>query len=98
MTLISTFGTLENMIKTSETKLSNCPGFGTRKASKLYGVLHEPFLKKGLQHQAVIDNKNTEDEFDDNVDLSEIEALLQNKDEAQFNNLQLCHCDKFMKH
>lgn len=82
MTLISIFGTLENMIKTSETKLSNCPGFGTRKASKLYGVLHEPFLKKGLQNQPIISYKTAEDEFDDNIDLSEIEALLKNKDET----------------
>lgn len=46
MTLIKTFGTLENIIKASESRLSDCPGFGATKATKLYKALHQPFLKR----------------------------------------------------
>lgn len=48
MTLITTFGTLENIIKAKESRLAECPGFGTTKAKKLYKALHEPFLKRGI--------------------------------------------------
>lgn len=47
MTLITTFGTLENIIKAKESRLAECPGFGATKAKKLYKALHEPFLKRG---------------------------------------------------
>ncbi|XP_026322499.1 DNA excision repair protein ERCC-1, partial [Hyposmocoma kahamanoa] len=47
MTLISIFGSLENIIKASEHRLAECPGFGVTKAKKLYTALHQPFLKRG---------------------------------------------------
>ncbi|KAJ0178930.1 hypothetical protein K1T71_005705 [Dendrolimus kikuchii] len=46
MTLIKNFGTLENIIKASESRLAECPGFGVTKAKKLHKALHEPFLKR----------------------------------------------------
>ncbi|XP_049869651.1 DNA excision repair protein ERCC-1 [Pectinophora gossypiella] len=47
MTLVTTFGTLENIIRASESRLAECPGFGLTKAKKLYTALHQPFLKRG---------------------------------------------------
>lgn len=47
MTLLTTFGTLENIIKATEKRLADCPGFGITKAKKLHRALHEPFLKRG---------------------------------------------------
>ncbi|XP_068631377.1 DNA excision repair protein ERCC-1 [Battus philenor] len=47
MTLLTTFGTLENIIKANESRLADCPGFGPTKAKKLFKALHEPFLKRG---------------------------------------------------
>lgn len=47
MTLLTTFGTLANIIKATESRLAECPGFGATKAKKLYKALHEPFLKSG---------------------------------------------------
>lgn len=58
MTLITNFGTLENIIKASEGRLAKCPGFGARKAQKLYKALHEPFLKKEN-----ISNKDFKEDF-----------------------------------
>lgn len=46
MTLIAKFGTLDNIVKATESRLAECPGFGATKAKKLYKALHEPFLKK----------------------------------------------------
>uniref|UniRef100_A0A8D8Q1V0 DNA excision repair protein ERCC-1 n=1 Tax=Cacopsylla melanoneura TaxID=428564 RepID=A0A8D8Q1V0_9HEMI len=43
-TLLSTFGSLEAIIKASKDSLSLCPGLGPSKASRLYNVLHQPFL------------------------------------------------------
>lgn len=45
MTLIARFKTLKGIIQASEYQLSECPGFGPRKAKKLYNVLHENFKK-----------------------------------------------------
>lgn len=45
MTLLSNFGTLENLIKASEGKLNACPGLGTKKAQKLLKVFNEQFMK-----------------------------------------------------
>lgn len=45
MTLLSNFGTLENLVKASEGKLNSCPGLGAKKAQKLLKVFNEPFLK-----------------------------------------------------
>jgi DNA excision repair protein ERCC-1 len=59
MTLISTFGSLKNMIDASEKKLGQCPGFGARKALKLYKVLHEPFLIKDSRVSSKVDESNT---------------------------------------
>ncbi|KAI5735004.1 hypothetical protein M8J77_013052 [Diaphorina citri] len=43
-TLLSTFGSLEAIVKASKDSLSLCPGLGPSKASRLYNVLHQPFL------------------------------------------------------
>lgn len=46
MTLLQTYGSLANLINSSEDRLSQCSGLGPRKAKKLYAVFNEPFLKK----------------------------------------------------
>lgn len=70
MTLISQFGTLENIIKASESRLAECPGFGATKAKKLYKALHEPFLKRANV------NKNQEkNEFEGDLSVEDIENL-----------------------
>ncbi|KAK6631152.1 hypothetical protein RUM43_014248 [Polyplax serrata] len=43
--LLNTFGTIEELLKVSENRLSLCPGIGPQKASRLYKILHQPFLK-----------------------------------------------------
>lgn len=45
MTLLSNFGTLENLVKATEGKLNACPGLGAKKAQQLVKVFNEPFLK-----------------------------------------------------
>ncbi|XP_050392113.1 DNA excision repair protein ERCC-1 isoform X1 [Patella vulgata] len=45
-TLISSFKSVENIMKADKEDLGLCPGFGPQKAKRLYDVLHEPFLKK----------------------------------------------------
>ncbi|CRL04717.1 CLUMA_CG017777, isoform A [Clunio marinus] len=45
MTLLTNFGTLENLIQASENKLNSCPGLGVRKAQKISKVFNETFLK-----------------------------------------------------
>lgn len=45
MTLISKFKTLKGIVNASEYQLSECPGFGPRKAKKLYTALHENFCR-----------------------------------------------------
>ncbi|TRY97251.1 hypothetical protein DNTS_013729 [Danionella cerebrum] len=45
MTLLSTFSTLEGIIKASKEELVLCPGLGPQKAKRLYDVLHQPFIK-----------------------------------------------------
>ena len=47
-TLISAFGSLENVVKVSIEDLSMCPGFGPQKAQRLYKVLHENFMRGTL--------------------------------------------------
>lgn len=44
-TLLSTFGTLKELIKTPSNALALCPGVGLQKAQRLHKVLHEPFLR-----------------------------------------------------
>ncbi|XP_047525729.1 DNA excision repair protein ERCC-1 isoform X2 [Pieris napi] len=61
LTLIATFGTLENIIKATEKKLSECPGFGATKAKKLYRALHEPFLKNQMKPDVFAGNISIED-------------------------------------
>lgn len=43
--LLNNFGSLEKIIKASNHELCLCPGLGQQKATRLYNVLHEPFLK-----------------------------------------------------
>ncbi|XP_012224394.1 DNA excision repair protein ERCC-1 isoform X1 [Linepithema humile] len=44
-TLLTTFGTLADIVKAQSNTLAFCPGFGLHKAQKLHKVLHEPFLR-----------------------------------------------------
>ena len=44
-TLLTTFGSLEQLIAASREDLSLCPGLGPQKARRLFDVFHEPFLK-----------------------------------------------------
>ncbi|KAI8424131.1 hypothetical protein MSG28_002727 [Choristoneura fumiferana] len=68
MTLLTTFGTLANIIKATESRLAECPGFGATKAKKLYKALHEPFLKRGN----VIEN-----DFSGDISIEDVEKLEQ---------------------
>lgn len=45
LSLLSTFGSLANVVQASKEDLSLCPGIGPQKAKRLFDVLHEPFLK-----------------------------------------------------
>ncbi|XP_001517592.3 DNA excision repair protein ERCC-1 [Ornithorhynchus anatinus] len=45
LTLLSTFGSLDQLVAASAEDLSLCPGFGPQKARRLFDTLHEPFLK-----------------------------------------------------
>ena len=45
LTLMSTFGSFENIVRAGEEELSFCPGLGLHKARRLHTMLHEPFLK-----------------------------------------------------
>ncbi|XP_031434294.1 DNA excision repair protein ERCC-1 [Clupea harengus] len=47
VTLLSTFSSIEGIIKASKEELVLCPGLGPQKAKRLYDVLHQPFLKSG---------------------------------------------------
>lgn len=71
MTLITKFGTLENIIKASQNKLAECPGFGDTKAKKLYKALHEPFLKKDNVDKIV----NKADEFSGTLSVEDVEKI-----------------------
>lgn len=44
-TLLSTFGTLSELIAAPSSTLALCPGVGLQKAQRLHKVLHEPFLR-----------------------------------------------------
>ncbi|XP_032512714.2 DNA excision repair protein ERCC-1 isoform X1 [Danaus plexippus] len=69
MTLITKFGTLENIIKATEQRLADCPGFGVTKAKKLHKALHEPFLKRGQMRL------QSNDEFSEEICLEDIEKM-----------------------
>ncbi|XP_067115569.1 DNA excision repair protein ERCC-1 isoform X2 [Osmerus mordax] len=45
ITMLSTFSSIEGIIKASKEDLVLCPGLGPQKARRLYDVLHQPFLK-----------------------------------------------------
>ena len=45
VTLLTTFGSLENIVKASIEDLTLCPGFGPQKAQRLYKVLHQTFKR-----------------------------------------------------
>ncbi|CAN8003034.1 unnamed protein product [Ixodes hexagonus] len=51
VTLLTSFGTLEKISKASKEELSFHPGMGMQKASRLYDVLHQPFLKQKTTQQ-----------------------------------------------
>ncbi|CAK9824278.1 DNA excision repair protein ERCC-1 [Anthophora retusa] len=44
--LLSTFGTLSELIKVKPNTLALCPGIGLQKAERIYKTLHEPFLRE----------------------------------------------------
>lgn len=44
-TLLTTFGTLSDIMKAQVRTIALCPGFGLHKAQKLHKALHEPFLR-----------------------------------------------------
>jgi len=44
-TLLTTFGTLTDIVKAQSNTLALCPGFGLHKAQKLHKILHESFLR-----------------------------------------------------
>ena len=43
VTLLTTFGSLENIVKASIEDLTLCPGFGPQKSQRLHKVLHQTF-------------------------------------------------------
>ncbi|XP_055005007.1 DNA excision repair protein ERCC-1 isoform X2 [Boleophthalmus pectinirostris] len=45
LTLLSTFSSVEGIIRASKEDLVLCPGLGPQKARRLHDVLHKPFLK-----------------------------------------------------
>eukprot|EP00041_Stephanoeca_diplocostata_P015156 m.287514 g.287514 ORF g.287514 m.287514 type:complete len:101 (-) comp19948_c0_seq3:116-418(-) len=45
VTLLSTFGSLRDIMQASTDDLRLCPGFGDQKAERLHTVLHTPFKK-----------------------------------------------------
>uniref|UniRef100_A0A8C3XN61 DNA excision repair protein ERCC-1 n=1 Tax=Chelydra serpentina TaxID=8475 RepID=A0A8C3XN61_CHESE len=45
LSLLSTFGSLANIVQASKEDLSLCPGIGPQKAKRLFDTLHESFLK-----------------------------------------------------
>ncbi|XP_028847665.1 DNA excision repair protein ERCC-1 [Denticeps clupeoides] len=46
LTLLSTFSSVEGIMKASKEELELCPGLGPQKARRLHDVLHQPFLKQ----------------------------------------------------
>ncbi|XP_076301331.1 DNA excision repair protein Ercc1 [Lasioglossum baleicum] len=44
-TLLSTFGTLSELINAESNLLALCPGVGIQKAQRIHKVLHQPFLR-----------------------------------------------------
>lgn len=44
MTLLQNFGSLANIINSSEDSIAQCPGLGPRKAKKLYKTFNDSFL------------------------------------------------------
>ncbi|XP_059056747.1 DNA excision repair protein ERCC-1 [Achroia grisella] len=82
MTLITTFGTLENLIQVSEQRLAECPGIGATKAKKLYKGLHQTFLKKRDILNKDIETKSATEEFDEEIseaDIATLEKQVQNE-------------------
>lgn len=71
MTLIAKFGTLDNIVKATESRLAECPGFGATKAKKLYKALHEPFLKKANIDKTECDKND----FAGDLSIEDIEKL-----------------------
>lgn len=44
-TLLSTFGSINNVVRASKESIALCPGIGLQKATRLQNVLKQPFLK-----------------------------------------------------
>ncbi|XP_066917358.1 uncharacterized protein [Clytia hemisphaerica] len=43
LTLLSTFGSVLNIVNATKQELGDCPGFGSQKATRLYQAFNEPF-------------------------------------------------------
>jgi len=54
-TLLTTFGTLADIVSAQPNTLALCPGFGLNKADKLHKILHEPFLRTSSNQRAKVD-------------------------------------------
>lgn len=52
-TLLTTFGSLEKILKVTPETLGLCPGLGPQKANRLYRVLHQPFLRESAVKRKV---------------------------------------------
>lgn len=46
MTLLQNYGSLANLMRTSEDNLAMCAGLGPRKAKRLHAIFNEPFIRK----------------------------------------------------
>lgn len=57
ITLMSTFGSLRNIVNATKQELSDCPGFGSQKATRLYNAFNEPFKRahSSSQHKENIE-------------------------------------------
>lgn len=49
LTLLSTFGSLKNIVNASSEQLSMCPGFGEQKVKRLQQAFTQPFIVKKKQ-------------------------------------------------
>ncbi|KAF4533103.1 hypothetical protein B566_EDAN003823 [Ephemera danica] len=57
ITLLSTFGPIDKVVKSKLEELELCPGLGPQKAAKLYSSLHQTFLKTSVNKKK--DSANT---------------------------------------
>ena len=56
LTLLSTFGSFEGIVRAGEEEMSFCPGLGLHKAKRLHSLLHEPFLKANKRKRKIVED------------------------------------------